>query len=193
MKSLEQHIEDEAGHLARAKRDRYYRGYILNRTWLAINFLQTAYWLPENPKILEVGIGDGSNLRRIVKETPKIKLDNCTGTCLQLLPEHEQLRAEGLSIVDKTLIEELPTSWDGVYHVVMASLVLSWADNLEKSIERLSKVTSQNGYLLCFDVPKTVRKLITLTTDNFIEQDPRLSYIEDYLGVVLLKQRKTQS
>ncbi len=187
MASLEQHIREESEELERIRNDSNYKGYVLKRTWLAQNFAPIAKHLPVKPKILEVGLGTGENLLAIKQENPRIGLENCVGTCLQLLPEHDSLIASGLQIVPGMLAEFLPKEWDHAFDVVMLSLVLCWADDWDGAIQRLGEVTKVGGYLLAFEEPRIIRQVERDLSHTFNIHKPALSFKEGFHGTLMQK------
>lgn len=189
MTTLEQHIREETEELETIHRDSNYKGYVLTRTWLSHNFAPIAESLPANPKILEVGMGTGENLIAITRENLSIRLENCVGTCLQLLPEHDSLISSGLQIIPGMLAEFLPKEWNNCFDVAMLSLVLCWADDWEGAIQRLGEVTKVGGYLLAFEEPLIIRQVEKNLRRKFNNLEPALSFIEGFHGALMQKVR----
>lgn len=155
-----------------AKNDPVHR-YILTRSELA-DFAQPriagAMESREEPKILELGCGVGNVLQKIADNNPQLPTDNLYGTALNLLPQHESLRERGIHLFTQVVAEFLPQAWQGMFDMVLASVVMRWTE-VGVAVPEISRVLKPSGYFIGFDDIGYVRKVHNFASQHGLRYD----------------------
>lgn len=142
----------------------------------------------QDPEILEIGCGTGEAVRTLLKDHPALKPEHIVATALNRLPEHDDLEAMGVRVHTDTLAEDLPDEWSGTFHVVMASVVMQWAD-VQTAVEEAARVLAPHGVLVGFDTRTTVARVERAATEsgmtNLLDQESqRKCWEENGRGLV---------
>jgi SAM-dependent methyltransferase len=193
MPNLDSHITNENRHLKRLKENPRYASYRIDRAILKYLFVQITSQIKENANILEVGIGEGNALAEILRLT-NISARNCVGTSLQPLDSHQHLIKQGVEIQTGILIDELPGEWRQQFDVTMACAVLVWANNYNKGIEELFRVTKPGGFILVYDTPDIIEDRLEAKARQDGHEVYRPDYRDraEYLGAIIKKASKSR-
>ncbi|WP_418184791.1 methyltransferase domain-containing protein [Aliarcobacter vitoriensis] len=125
--------------------------------------------LKTKPKrILELGCGSGQIFSNISWEFDFYKaIDGSISMC-ELHPKAKNLEVKCLNFDSDEFFEEIKEEF---YDIVLSSSALQWADNLEKVVCALSKVTKDiNAVLFTSNTFKTIQKL-TNTSSPILDEE----------------------
>lgn len=163
-------------------------GYSLDRDWLKYLLYDIESSVNEKTRILELGCGDGNSLIDICRDS-KVLASNCTGTSLQPLPNHKVMRSYGINVKTGILSHELPSSWTKKFDITMTCAMLMHVHDLEQVTNELFRVTSDNGYILIYDLRNVVKSVENMALQRKYKIiQPRHAMIENMFGSVIQKQ-----
>lgn len=135
-------------------------GYTVNRdslASLALPFLEKKRGLfVDPPRILEIGIGQGNAVVKLLKSHPSIVPSQIVGTSLQYLPEHERLTSIGVGVVycSSATVPAL-----GKFDIIMASAVFQHVPNIDFWVGSMIRSSNNRTVFLFMDDKKTQRRL----------------------------------
>lgn len=135
-------------------------GYTTNRdslSLLALPYIEKKRGLfVESPRILEIGIGKGNAVMKLLKSHPSIVPSQIVGTSLQYLPEHERLTSIGVDVVycSSATVPAL-----GKFDIIMASAVFQHVPNIDYWVGSMIRSSNNRTVFLFMDDQKTQRRL----------------------------------
>lgn len=108
--------------------------YMMNRTdigRLAVPLIKSlCASASDSVNVLEIGGGQGKALLYILNDLRAAGLDSAqlrmSMTNLNPLPEHEELRDNGVNVITGVVAEQLPDDWCQKYDVILSMCLLGW-------------------------------------------------------------------
>jgi len=108
-------------------------------------------------------------------------------TSLTALPPHKELKKQGVKVFTGVMVERLPRQWGNKFHLVMASVVLQWAE-VPLAIKEMHRVLKSGGIAVGFDTRPTVAAVESAARElgmtNLLESYDSSGWIQRASGLI---------